>query len=378
MPSAPCTCTPEWPTSLRRPANPDLLAACRRLWTNVVNRKMYVTGGIGSRHNGEAFGDDYELPNTAAYAETCAAIGLIFWAHRMLQLDGDARYADVMERALYNGFLAGVSLDGRSFFYANPLESDGLDIAPRHTCRRQEWFDCACCPTNVVRLLASLATYAYSVTPRSLYVHLYAAGQARTVVAGEGVLIEQATDYPWSGDVRLALRPQRPVRFELRLRIPAWCRRAQLRVNGQSAPYRLVRGYATITRTWSAGDRLDLSLAMPVERIHADPAVAPAAGRIALQRGPLVYCLEQADHNTDVRTIALPGRSRLSAHHHPRRLGGLTVLRTTGVSRRPIAPRPLYAPHQSPHAPTPIHAVPYYAWANRRRGPMTVWLPSTL
>ena len=296
-----------------------LCAACRRLWRSATERKMYVTGGVGARHQGEAFGDDWELPNAGAYAETCAAIGLVFFAHRMLQADGDGRYADVMERALYNGALSGVSLDGRRFFYVNPLASDGSH-------HRREAFACSCCPPNVVRLLASLGAYVYSRDDRALWVHLYLGGTATATLAGQPVTLTVATRYPWDGDVRATVATEKPVTFSLMLRVPGWCRRHTLRVNGRPVAARVSKGYARIRRRWSDGDRVDLSLAMPVERVAAHPLVEADAGKVALQRGPVVYCLEGCDHPVDVRRIALADRSRLTARFDPRLLGGTVVI----------------------------------------------------
>ena len=347
-----------------------LLAACRKLWDSATLRKMYVTGGVGSAHHGEKFTSDYDLPNRSAYAETCAAIGLVFFAHRMLQIEADARYADVLERALYNGALAGVSLDGRKFFYVNPLASAG----DHH---RQPWFGCACCPPNLARLIASLGLYAYSTTPRAAYVHLYLGGQARTRVAGRCVTLAQETDYPWNGKVGITVGVEKTVSFALMLRVPAWCRRHTIKVNGKPFRATLARGYARIRRRWSDGDRVDLSLAMPVERIVAHPHVAEDAGRVALQRGPLVYCLEQCDHEAPVRAIRLPGRAKLTARFEPGLLGGTVVIEGKAIA--PVAPGrrvPLYQRAQDAKTTAvPIKAVPYCLWDNRAAGAMAVWLP---
>jgi len=352
----------------------DLFAACRRLWDNMTGRKMYVTGGIGARPQGEAFGDDYELPNETAYAETCAAIGLVFWAHRMLHVTADGQYADVMERALYNGFLAGVGLDGKSFFYVNTLAYNGEPGRTHGRCRRQEWFGCACCPTNVVRLLGTLGTYAYSTGPRSLYVHLYLGGTARAAVAGEGVELRQETAYPWDGRIRLTVNVEKPVRFGLRLRIPDWCEQARLRVNGRQAPVRVTRGYAALDRVWRSGDTIALSLAMPVRVLHGHPLVPATAGHLALQRGPLVYCAEQADQRVDLRALRLPRAPRLTAKHHPRLLGGVTCLH--GAATAPPTSGALYSRAARSGRRVAFKAVPYAFWANRRPGPMRVWLPT--
>jgi len=351
-----------------------LIDACRKLWRNVVDKKMYVTGGVGARHTGESFGRNYELGNETAYAETCAAIGLVFWSHRLLQMEARSEYADVMERALYNGFLAGVGLDGRHFFYVNPLAHCGDHGEPRTTNRRQPWFGCACCPSNVVRLLASLGSYIYSTSNSALYVHLYIGGEGRAVVAGQGITIRQTTDYPHSGKVRLDVDADGPARFTLNLRIPGWCPKAAVRINGKAIALKTRNGYARLTRTWKPGDRVDLSLDMPIQSLHAHSAIVDNAGRVAIQRGPLVYCLEEVDHKVDVRTLTLLANAKLKAAHKPGLLGGTTVL--TGSALAPKAGRgaALYGAPSARGKKLSLTAIPYYAWANRAPGSMAVWL----
>jgi DUF1680 family protein len=364
-----------------------LVAACRRLWENVTTRRMYITGGIGSTATGERFTYDYDLPNDLAYAETCAAIGLVFWAHRMVQLEADARYADVMERALYNGVLSGISLDGKRFFYANPLEVDPVAMERRSdlfrstvvTPTRQEWFGCACCPPNIARLLASLGAYAYAVdaSARTAYVHLYLGGRASLSLGGTPVTLEQATRYPWEGEVQLTVDTEGAVPFTLALRIPAWCRQATLAVNGQPLEVAslLQRGYARIERVWRRGDVVTLQLPMPVERIEAHPAVHENAGRVALQRGPVVYCLEEADNGPHLGDVVVPRSAPLEATYVPDLLGGVVVLRGQGW-RRDAARwgSALYRPVGAPTRAMTVTAIPYYAWANRAPGEMLVWL----
>ena len=348
----------------------SLLAACRRLWESVVQRKLYVTGSIGARHHGEAFGDNYELPNESAYAETCAAIGLVLFAHRMLQMEADGRYADVLEQALYNGVLAGMSLDGAKYFYVNPLASAGGH-------HRQEFFGCACCPPNIARLLASLGTYAYSASDDALYVHLYAAGQAKASVAGQPVTLTIETAYPWDGRVAATLAVGKPARFDLCLRVPGWCGRFKVRVNGKPAAARVKKGYATIRRRWADGDRVTLDLEMPVRQVVAHPAVADDAGRVAIARGPLVYCLEQCDHRAPVRSILLPAAARLKARFDPRTLGGCVVIEGPALAPTPAGWKGrLYRNAADAGAPKPtrIRAVPYFLWDNRKPGEMTVWV----
>jgi DUF1680 family protein len=332
---------------------------------------MYVTGGIGSAGAGERFTRDYDLPNETAYAETCAAIGLVFFAHRMLQLERDARYADVMERALYNGVLSGISLDGTRFFYVNPLAA----LSRAH--ERQEWFGCACCPPNIARLLASLPRYAYSEGARAAWVHLYIAGRATVGVAGQAVELSVKTGYPWKEKVRIAVAPERPAAFTLALRIPGWCRAPALKVNGEPLPLAalLKKGYAHIKRSWAAGDAVELTLPMPVQRVEAHPKVRADSGRVALQRGPVVYCLEEVDNGADLDGVCLPRTAALRARSRRDLLGGVTVITAAARRRSPAGwTGALYRPASSKAVATRLTAVPYYAWCNRRPGEMLVWV----
>jgi DUF1680 family protein len=341
----------------------------------MATKQMYVSGGVGSRHEGEAFGDDYELPNARAYTETCAAIALIMWAWRMLALDGDARYADIMELALYNGFLSGLSLDGLSYFYVNPLANDG-------THRRQPWFNCACCPPNIARLLASLPGYVYSVSPDAIWCHLYAAGVGRLTLAdGHIVSIRQETDYPWDGDVTLTV--DGAGEFSLRLRIPGWCTAgACLTVNGAAIAAAPIPGrYAEIQRTWRPGDVVHLHLAMPARRMQSHPHALENAGRVALMRGPLLYCVEAVDHpGVDLRDLVIPAAVELDIVERPDLLGGVVTLGAGGESLAPDGGwgDQLYRTGGTTSAgltrAVEITAVPYYSWANREAGQMQVWL----
>lgn len=357
-----------------------LLAACKRLWRDLIAHKLYITGGVGASGHGEKFSAPYDLPNETAYAETCAAIGLVFWAHRMLLVEPDREYADVMERALYNGVLSGVSLDGAKFFYTNPLAV--VPTAPDETrgsvkCVRQDWFGCACCPPNIARLLASLGQYVYATSPRELYVHLYVQGTAKVEVAGTPVQVTQETQYPWDGKVRLVLSPQVPSAFALALRLPGWCVRPSLKVNGRRVDLdeSTRRGYARIKRTWSPGDRVDLDLPMPVQRIEADPRVRHNCGRVALQRGPIVYCLEEVDNGPALNDLALPRRAKLEPRFEPDLLGGVVVLKGKGLRRDPAVWKDsLYRPGPSRKRAVPVVAVPYSTWCNRKPGEMLVWV----
>lgn len=358
----------------------SLLRALRRLWRNIVRRRMYVTGSVGSTAHGERFTFDYDLPNETSYAETCANIALVFWAHRMLQIEDEGEYADVMELALHNGVLAGLSLDGREFFYANrhavypgPRGSAGGGFPAA----RQDWFDCACCPPNIARLLASLPQYLYSERERQINVHLYAQSTAQVMLGGEEVSVEQRTDYPWEERVRITVRPPRHLTFTLALRVPGWCRSPRLTVNGRAMglPSITRKGYARIKRAWSPGDRVELTLPMPVERVAANPQVRADAGRVALQRGPVVYCLEEIDNGADLNDLALPRRAALKARRDGRVLGGTVAI--TGAARRTSSRGwrdALYRREPSKMTTARIKAIPYYQWANRRLGEMLVWV----
>ena len=365
-----------------------LLAACMRLWHNVTRRRMYVTGGIGSSSHHERFTYDHDLPNETAYAETCAAIGLVFWAHRMLQIDGDGAYADVMERALYNGVLSGVSVDGEAFFYANPLDVD----PERHELRpelfrkvttspsRQRWFLVTCCPPNIARLLASLGRYAYSQSEQGIYVHLYVGGRAEVSLGGTPVVLTQDTRYPWDGSVRLEVQPNDELPFVLALRIPGWSRGASLTMNGQPVDLEsaVTGGYARLDRVWKPGDVVDLHLPMPVQRIEAHPSVRDDCGRIALQRGPIVYCLEEVDNGPNLHDISLPREVELCAEYRSDLLGGVVSITGQAMRRDESSwEDTLYQPLPGATKTVPFTAVPYYTWANREPGEMLVWIRET-
>ncbi len=346
----------------------SLKQACERIWGHLTTAQMYVTGGIGGFASNEGYGADFDLPNGTAYAETCAAIGLVFWASRMLHLDCDRKYADVLERALYNGVLSGVSLDGARFFYDNPLASVG-----KH--HRQEWFGCACCPPNIARLLASLGQYVYSQNDSDIAVHLYVQGHADLSLAGQTVTVSQRTDYPWDGKITLTVAPEQPASFRLRLRLPDWCREPRLTLNGQPVTLDVQKGYAVLDREWQMDDTLTLDLPMPVERIYADPRVYADRGRVALQRGPVVFCLEGADNGADLDTLVLPREAELSATFDPDTLGGVVVLR--GQASRISGEAwndGLYRAEPPASVSVPITAIPYFAWDNRASGEMQVWI----
>lgn len=352
----------------------ELLAACRRLWDNVVERRMYLTGGVGSTAQGERFTTDYDLPNETAYTETCAAIGLVFWAARMLAVEADGRYADVLERALYNGVLGGLSLDGRGFFYDNPLAVEPARYSGRFQPRRQEWFGTACCPTNMVRLLGSLGGYVYGQSDEALYVHLYTAGVLGVETPFGGVELAQETDYPWDGAVRLRVTATPATPWTLALRLPGWCRSPRLRVNGDEAVAPVQRGYARLHRTWRAGDEVSLHLPMAVERCHCRLEVAANRGRVALQRGPLVYCLEEVDNGPALDALALPAGG-WATDWEPELLGGCVVIR--GPAQRAVSwSDGLYRTDPPAAEEVSFQAVPFALRMNRGDGEMRVWLRS--
>jgi DUF1680 family protein len=350
----------------------SLLAACRRLWQHLTTRRMYVMGGIGTSRSNEGFTGDYDLPNESAYAETCAAIGLVFWAHRMLQLDLDRRYTDIAELALYNAVISGVALDGETFFYDNPLASHGAH-------HRTPWFSCPCCPPNLARLLASLGSYIYSQSETDAVVHFYIQGAGQFQLAGQEVMLRQATRYPWDGAVTLRVELERPAQFGLRLRIPGWCAAPRVSVNGTPVDLaaNIEGGYLRIERAWQSGDLVALDLPMPVERLYAHPAVAADVGRVALRRGPLVYCLEQVDHDVSLSRIALPDGAELAAQFDPELLGGVAAIAGSAVALDDGGwEGALYRTTPPAVQACAIRAIPYYAWDHRAPGAMQVWTQS--
>jgi len=349
--------------------NQALLKMIGRVWRNTTERNLYLTGGIGPSAHNEGFTVDYDLPNPTAYQETCATIALAQWNHRLALLYGDAKYADVVERALYNGTLAGVSQDGTRFFYVNPLESRGMH-------HRQPWFGCACCPPNVARTLAALGGYAYAVSDASLWVNLYIQGTAKTTVSGQPVTLQVTTEYPWDGRVKLAPQVTGPNRFEMRLRIPGWSRDASISVNGSKIQSPVIeKGYAVLSREWQTGDIVELDIPMPVERIVANPNVIADRTRVALQRGPLVYCFESVDQNEPLASIYLPETTQLNALKENGSLGRIVAI--TGNARLASQQdwkRKLYQPAAAVRQVS-VKAIPYYLWDNRAPGPMKVWMP---
>ena len=335
--------------------------AIDRIWENIVSKKLYLTGGVGARHAGESFGNNYELPNLSSYCETCAAIGNVYTNYRMFLLHGDAKYIDVLERTLYNGVISGVSLDGGTFFYPNPLASDG-----RH--HREPWFGCACCPSNICRFIPSVPGYVYAAEGKDLYVNLYMANTMTHKLQGREVTLSQATSYPWNGDVCITVDANKAGSFTLKLRIPGWVRGEvvpsdlytyadglqtsySVRVNGEEQKADLDHGYFCITRDWKAGDEVELHFDMEPRLVRAHEAVEADRGRLAVERGPLVYCAEWPDNEGDVLEATVAVGDELSTEMRRDLLGGIRVIRDGDLT-----------------------LIPYYAWCHRGPGHMQVWM----
>lgn len=329
-----------------------LTDALDRLWDHVVNRNMYVTGGIGQSSSNEGITEDYDLPNLTAYCETCASVGMVLWNWRMLQFTGDGKYADVMERSLYNGALAGISLKGDRFFYVNPLESEG----DHH---RQAWYGCACCPSQICRFLPSVGNYVYGTSEGSLWVNLYMGSETTVKLQGKDIRVKQETTYPWEGGTKLTLGMDKPVKTEIRLRIPAWCKDYTLSVNGKAVTAPVEKGYAVLAGKWADGDVVELILAMPVEEVAADPRVKEDAGKRAIQCGPIVYCLEEADNPEGFDSLLLTEDAQFD-------LVPLDKHQWWGHALTEIT---AHAGAQT------LTFIPYFAWDNRAAGKMKVWIP---
>ncbi|TDQ40824.1 glycoside hydrolase family 127 protein [Aureibacillus halotolerans] len=365
----------------------ELLEACKRLWNNTTHKQMYITGGVGATHLGEAFTFDYDLPNDMAYAETCASIGLIFWAKRMLKLEANSEYADVMERALYNNVLGSMSKDGKHFFYVNPLEvwPEASEKNPdkRHVKPvRQKWFGCSCCPPNVARLLSSLNDYIYDVSNggKAVYVHLFIGSDIRfETVAGGKVTITQQSEMPWNGKVQFNITMPGTTNelFELALRVPDWSHSKNpiLKVNGEVHPYQVEKGYAKIERNWADGDTIEWMLSMDTQLIAAHPHIRANIGKTAIQRGPLVYCIEEADNSAPIAALSLAENLDLSNHFASDILGGCEIIEGNAlIEDQDWSEERSYRPLQKNKKETRFRAIPYYLWGNRKTGEMSVWI----
>jgi DUF1680 family protein len=345
--------------------------AIGKIWENVADKKLYLTGGVGALAKGEAYGADYELP-ADGYNETCAAVALMMWNHRMFLLSGEAQYMDVFERTAYNGFLSGVSVSGDRFFYTNPLGYDGQKKNNSGFAGRVPWFGCACCPPNLMRTLASLTGYFYAVRDDALFVNFYAQSEGAATVAGTKVKLTQTTDYPWQGGVRLAVSPAQPATFTLRVRIPGWARNQPVpsdlyryedhapaawsaRIGGKEITGPVEHGFLTLTREWRAGDVVELNFGLPVRTVRGNDHIAATAGRVAFERGPIVYCVEDPTRQSVPDDLVVPATAALEPAPRPDLLGGVTVLEIRDGAKTTTA-------------------IPYFAWDNRGLAPMAVWL----
>ncbi|MGQ8338374.1 glycoside hydrolase family 127 protein [Sunxiuqinia sp. A32] len=343
--------------------------AIDNIWENVVYKKLYLTGGIGALHQGEAFGENYELPNLTAYNETCAAIANVYWNYRMFLLHGDSKYIDVLERSLYNGVISGVGLEGTTFFYPNPLECDmHYHFNSGGSLTREPWFDCSCCPSNLCRFMPSVPGYIYATNAEKLYVNLFIQSETETELNNSKVSISQTSNYPWDGNIKIQVHPQKETQFAVYLRIPGWAtdqpvpgdlyrylnhsdENPVIKINGETVEVKKENGYAVLNRTWRENDVVEYSLPMQVHQIIANENVKEDAGLVALERGPIVYCMEEVD-NPEIDLLTIDGETDFSAIYEPNLLNGVEVIKTTEFS-----------------------AIPYYAWNNRGANKMKVWLP---
>ncbi|PAE91459.1 glycoside hydrolase family 127 protein [Shouchella clausii] len=359
----------------------QLAKVCRTLWDNVTNQQMYITGGIGSAEFGEAFTFAYDLPNDLAYTETCASIGLVFWAKNMLELEADSRYGDVMERALYNGTISGIQLDGTKFFYVNPLEVWPQAAKHRHDLKhvkteRQPWFGCACCPPNIARLLASIGQYIYTTKNQTGFIHLYIGNESTLTIGSGEVGLKMKSSFPWKGEVGLEVNPDTSRPFTLAFRIPSWANDYQLTVNGHFVDVEVRNGYAYVERTWQKGDHISIQFPLETKVIYAHPEVRANAGKIALQRGPIVFCAEEADNGNNLQSVAVRCQENIDASFADDRLNGVIVLEGKGVRTVTAnANESLYLTKEALQTEeVTLQFIPYYAWANRGEGEMAVWL----
>lgn len=356
---------------------------CLRLWKNMAQRQLYITGGIGSQSSGEAFSSDYDLPNDTVYAESCASIGLMMFARRMLEMEADSQYADVMERALYNTVLGGMALDGKHFFYVNPLEVHPKPLKLNHIYDhvkpvRQRWFGCACCPPNIARVLTSIGHYIYTPRQDALYINMYVGNSMEVPVVNGSLKLRISGDYPWHEQVKITIESPQSVYHTLALRLPDWCSAPQVLLNGQPIEQDIRKGYLHISRTWQEGDTLSLTLPMPVRRVYGNPLVRHVAGKVAIQRGPLVYCLEQADNGEELHNLWLPKESEFRVFEGKGLFSHKMLIQAEGVkqSAADAAQQSLWHYDVSPtsrQAHT-LTFIPWFSWANRGEGEMRIWI----
>lgn len=360
--------------------DPEYMNSMKAVWEDVVYRNMYITGGIGSSGTNEGFSVDYDLPNENAYCETCASVGMVFWNQRMNLLTGDSKYVDVLERSLYNGALDGLSLSGDRFFYGNPLASSG-----KHS--RSEWFGTACCPSNISRLIASLGDYIYAKSDDAVWINLFVGSNTTVPLEKGSVLIRQETNYPWEGSNAIHVSPDRKIKFKMKIRIPGWAKGTpvpgetykylqpeatpfQLTLNGKVVPYVMNNGYAVIDRVWKKNDVINLVLPMDVKKVVSSDKVKENVGKVAIERGPLVYCFEHADNDGKAMNIILPDNAKAIAKFRPELLGGVTTIQCEASVVRPSSDGSAVETVKEN-----ITAIPYFSWANRGKGEMQVWVP---
>ncbi|HTE31245.1 MAG TPA: beta-L-arabinofuranosidase domain-containing protein [Chryseolinea sp.] len=359
--------------------DPGYMNSMKTVWEDVVYRNMYITGGIGSSGKNEGFSQDFELPNEDAYCETCASVGMVFWNQRMNLLTGDSKYIDVLERSLYNGALDGLSFKGDRFFYGNPLASLG-------DYERKEWFGTACCPANISRLIASVGDYIYAQSDDAIWINLFVGSSTNLTAGKNNISIQQQTTYPWDGDVSIKISPERKTKHKLKIRIPGWAQgrpvpgdtysylektsgTMELKVNGRSVPIDLDKGYAVLDREWKKGDVIQLHLPMDVQKVVAINDVKEDVDKVALERGPLLYCLESVDNNGQAMNVILPDNASCTSQFEPDLLGGIVTLQCKATLTQPSGDR-----MGIETVPGVIKAVPYYTWANRGGGQMQVWI----
>jgi DUF1680 family protein len=366
----------------------SLLHAIDNIWQNVVSKKIYVQGSIGAVGSGERFGNNYELPNATAYNETCAAISNVYWNHRMFLLHGDAKYIDVLEKTLYNGLISGIGLDGKSFFYTNAMQVTNFAHHDLETAR-SGWFECSCCPTNLARLIPSLPGYMYAQKQNDVYVNLFINSNASLNIQNTAVEIVQQNDYPWNGDLNFIINPKKQLSFNLLVRIPGWAgnqaipsdlyqfqnsssAKTIIKINGVEVNYTIDKGYTVLNKTWKAGDKVEVILPMEIKKVTANNFVKNDIGKVALQRGPIMYCAEWADNDGRTSNIIIPSSTTLTNEFKPEMLNGVMILKSN-VDKVIIENNTKVSTLEKPFI-----AIPYYAWANRGKGEMMIWFPEKI
>lgn len=366
-------------SSAVKTGDPEMIAACKRLFNNIADKQLYITGGIGQTSIGEAFTYDYDLPNDTVYSETCAAIGLIFFAYEMLALDKDAKYADVMESALYNTVLAGMAKDGKHFFYVNPLEvspeaSKKSPIKQHIIHSRPGWYVCACCPPNVARLIMSLNKYIYTVEKDSIYVNLFIDSESKLDINGQEVSIKQSHNFPWEGDIKITISECQNTEFTLALRNPFWSKNTSVKINGNNAEYKELNGFIYINRKWNENDEIKLTLDMKEYFVASNPKVRANTGKAALRRGPHVYCLESIDNGDNLGAISVDITSATKSVFDINFLEGAYKITASGSRITDNNDKLYFDASEIKKIPAELTFVPYYLWNNRGDGEMSVWV----